>query len=266
MFYDTGIGKEGYSIIGQGQIDKILERKTGRGRELFDEAGGNCKIQAPQNGFPCKKLEDEQNSLTRVRLVFSELEKQIGPLEKAVCSGQKEYWRRRKSWRFMIFICFSFGDRAFKGSHLGSGRKVRLLDEMEAAKRVAWRNKRTEYQLWRHRWEEIDVAIEKSKEPAEWDNAFEAAAGRTDQCFKEQINTARINEEHYGIAAVRSSRSGMPEGAESRICKGQRSDPRTAGGISNQDTDAKQLIQVQSQIAVETMRSSRVKKRLCGFE
>ena len=40
MFYDTGIGKEGYSIIGQGQIDKILSGKPEERRELFDEAAG----------------------------------------------------------------------------------------------------------------------------------------------------------------------------------------------------------------------------------
>ena len=40
MFYDTGIGKEGYSIIGQGQIDKILSGKPDERRELFDEAAG----------------------------------------------------------------------------------------------------------------------------------------------------------------------------------------------------------------------------------
>ena len=41
MFYDTGIGKEGYSIIGQGQIDKILSGKPEERRELFDEAAGS---------------------------------------------------------------------------------------------------------------------------------------------------------------------------------------------------------------------------------
>lgn len=46
MFYDTGIGKEGYSIIGQGQIDKILSGKPEERRELFDEAAGIVKFNA----------------------------------------------------------------------------------------------------------------------------------------------------------------------------------------------------------------------------
>ena len=49
MFYDTGIGKEGYSIIGQGQIDKILSGKPEERRELFDEAAGIVKFKRRKN-------------------------------------------------------------------------------------------------------------------------------------------------------------------------------------------------------------------------
>ena len=54
MFYDTGIGKEGYSIIGQGQIDKILSGKPEERRELFDEAAGIVKFKR-RKGFHKKK-------------------------------------------------------------------------------------------------------------------------------------------------------------------------------------------------------------------
>ena len=49
LFYDTGIGKEGYSIIGQGQIDKILSGKPEERRELFDEAAGIVKFKRRKN-------------------------------------------------------------------------------------------------------------------------------------------------------------------------------------------------------------------------
>ena len=49
MFYDTGIGKEGYSIIGQGQIDRILSGKPEERRELFDEAAGIVKFKRRKN-------------------------------------------------------------------------------------------------------------------------------------------------------------------------------------------------------------------------
>ena len=59
LFYDTGIGKEGYSIIGQGQIDKILSGKPEERRELFDEAAGIVKFKRRKN-TTIKKLEEEQ--------------------------------------------------------------------------------------------------------------------------------------------------------------------------------------------------------------
>ena len=81
LFYDTGIGKDGYSIIGQGQIDRILSGKPEERRELFDEAAGIVKFKR-RKAAAIKILEDEQTNLTRVNDILGELEKQVGPLEK----------------------------------------------------------------------------------------------------------------------------------------------------------------------------------------
>ena len=94
MFYDTGIGKEGYSIIGQGQIDKILSGKPEERRELFDEAAGIVKFKRRKN-TTLKKLEEEQQNLVRVTDILSELTKQLEPLERQsetakIISGKKK--------------------------------------------------------------------------------------------------------------------------------------------------------------------------------
>ena len=81
MFYDTGIGKEGYSIIGQGQIDKILSGKPEERRELFDEAAGIVKYKK-RKATAQKKLENERENLVRVNDILAELERQVGPLER----------------------------------------------------------------------------------------------------------------------------------------------------------------------------------------
>ena len=75
LFYDTGIGKEGYSIIGQGQIDKILSGRPEDRLELFDEAAGIVKFKRRKN-IAQKKLDDEKQNLVRVSDILSELEKQ----------------------------------------------------------------------------------------------------------------------------------------------------------------------------------------------
>ncbi|MCD8300262.1 MAG: chromosome segregation protein SMC, partial [Clostridiales bacterium] len=79
LFYDTGIGKEGYSIIGQGQIDRILSGKPEERRELFDEAAGIVKFKRRKQ-LTMKKLENEQQNMLRVTDIMSELERQVGPL------------------------------------------------------------------------------------------------------------------------------------------------------------------------------------------
>lgn len=81
LFYDTGIGKEGYSIIGQGQIDRILSGKPEDRRELFDEAAGIVKYKKRKQAAE-RKLEDERQNLVRVDDIIAELEKQLAPLEK----------------------------------------------------------------------------------------------------------------------------------------------------------------------------------------
>ncbi|MCR5271453.1 MAG: chromosome segregation protein SMC [Lachnospiraceae bacterium] len=81
LFFDTGIGKEGYSIIGQGQIEKILSGKPEDRRELFDEAAGIVKFKKRKNTAE-KKLEHEQENLVRVNDIIAELEHRVGPLEK----------------------------------------------------------------------------------------------------------------------------------------------------------------------------------------
>lgn len=81
LFYDTGIGKEGYSIIGQGQIERILSGKPEERRELFDEAVGIVKFKK-RKAATVKKLEHERENLVRVNDILSELERQIGPLER----------------------------------------------------------------------------------------------------------------------------------------------------------------------------------------
>lgn len=89
VFYDTGIGKEGYSIIGQGQIDKILSNKPEDRRELFDEAVGIVKYKR-RKIIAERKLEEERLNLSRVSDIINEIERQIGPLKKQA-EAAKEY-------------------------------------------------------------------------------------------------------------------------------------------------------------------------------
>ena len=104
LFYDTGIGKEGYSIIGQGQIERILSGKPEERRELFDEAVGIVKFKK-RKAATVKKLEHERENLVRVNDILSELERQIGPLERQ-SEVARNYLRKKEELKTLEVNAF----------------------------------------------------------------------------------------------------------------------------------------------------------------
>ncbi|WEK56226.1 MAG: chromosome segregation protein SMC [Candidatus Cohnella colombiensis] len=80
LFMDTGIGREAYSIIGQGRIEEILSTRSEDRRGIFEEASGIVKYKSRKREAQ-KKLEDTENNLLRIHDLVSELESQIEPLK-----------------------------------------------------------------------------------------------------------------------------------------------------------------------------------------
>ena len=80
LFRDTGIGREGYSIIGQGRIDEILSRKSEDRRQVFEEAAGIVKFRARKEEAD-RKLERTLDNAARVDDILEELTRHLGPLE-----------------------------------------------------------------------------------------------------------------------------------------------------------------------------------------
>ena len=79
LFLDTGLGREGYSIIGQGKIDEILSAKSGERREIFEEAAGISKFRHRKEESE-RKLQRTEENLLRINDKISELELQVEPL------------------------------------------------------------------------------------------------------------------------------------------------------------------------------------------
>jgi len=80
MFLDTGLGRDGYSIIGQGRISEVVESKNTDRREVFEEASGIAKFRFRKNEAERKLVQAEDN-LSRLRDIAGELESRIGPLK-----------------------------------------------------------------------------------------------------------------------------------------------------------------------------------------
>ena len=81
LFMNTGVGREGYSIIGQGKIAEIISKKSDERRNIFEEAAGISKFRHRKEDAE-KKLKNTQENLDRVKDILTELENQVGPLER----------------------------------------------------------------------------------------------------------------------------------------------------------------------------------------
>ena len=88
LFMNTGVGREGYSIIGQGKIAEIISKKSDERRNIFEEAAGISKYRHRKEESE-RKLKATQDNLDRVRDILSELEGRVGPLEKEAEKARK---------------------------------------------------------------------------------------------------------------------------------------------------------------------------------
>ena len=153
LFMDTGIGKEGYSIIGQGQIDKILSTKPEDRRELFDEAAGIVKFKK-RKSIAEKNLFEAADNLIRVNDIILELEKQVGPLEKQ-SKAAKEFLLLKEKLKKLEVNDFlkSYEDGGKKKKEL-DGKCELANDELESTKNA---NEQAEIEYKRLEGEIIEI-------------------------------------------------------------------------------------------------------------
>lgn len=194
LFYDTGIGKEGYSIIGQGQIDKILSGKPEERRELFDEAAGIVKFKR-RKLIALKKLEDEKQNLLRVSDILSELAKQVGPLAKQ-SEAAREYLRLRESLKTYDANLFLTETEALMGQLKEVGENEGIVTgDLKTVKEESDRLK-AEYDELSELVEELEGRIAVNREELGRSGLMKESLEGRINVLGEQINTERMNEEH----------------------------------------------------------------------
>ena len=194
MFFDTGIGKEGYSIIGQGQVEKILSGKPDERRELFDEAAGIVKYKKNKAATE-KALEAERQNLYRVNDILSELEKQVGPLEKQSEVAKKYllYKEEMKKLDVNVFLLDSERIRDVKEENqekltIVTNRTEELNSKYEAIK--------TEYERLETELETYNQKIDTGKtQVTELKLAVERAEGEV-KVLNQKIDSVRLSDEH----------------------------------------------------------------------
>ena len=191
MFYDTGIGKEGYSIIGQGQIDKILSGKPEERRELFDEAAGIVKFKR-RKATTLKKLDEERQNLVRVTDILSELTKQLGPLEKQ-SETARIYLAKREELKELDVNLFLL-------DHQRTGELLKELEEkLEQAQRelneaqAAYDQTKIEYDRLEQELEDLNHRLDTLKEEQQQNALLKQQYEGQVQVLEEQISSGKQN-------------------------------------------------------------------------
>ncbi|MGN1315167.1 MAG: chromosome segregation protein SMC [Lachnospiraceae bacterium] len=200
LFYDTGIGKEGYSIIGQGQIDKILSGKPEEKRELFDEAAGIVKFKR-RKAAAVKKLEDEKQNLIRVNDILSELEKQIGPLEKQ-SEKAKIYLKKKEELKTLDVNMFLLDNNRIREQLEKVEQSLTLTVEELESSNAAYDGIKEEYDQIQERMEALEQEIEAARSSLTDTSVLRGKLEGEIKVLQEQINFAKTNGEH-----LRSRRS-----------------------------------------------------------
>ena len=194
LFYDTDIGKEGYSIIGQGQIDRILSGKPEERRELFDEAAGIVKFKRRKNDA-LKKLDDQNQNLVRVTDILGELERQVVPLEKQ-CEKAKRYLLLKEDLKVNDVNMFLIEIDEIKNRLVQIDEKIKIASSDMQIANDEFEKIKSDYTKLEKIIEDINTSIETKKATLnETVLNIEKFEGQIN-VIKEQINSAKNNESY----------------------------------------------------------------------
>ena len=249
LWFDTGIGKEGYSIIGQGQIDKILSGKPEERRELFDEAAGIVKFKKRKAAAE-KNLAEEQQNMVRIEDILSELEKQVGPLEKQ-SEKAHEYLIYRDELRGLDVNIFLMEYDQIHTEMEDVSRKQDIASaDLE--------NARKEFEETKNEYAQVEEILEKQNQSLEQnrENLTTSRVSLNEQegnvkVLQEQIRSAGQNEEHYK-ERLESLQKSLNEAKEEKAGYQEKQDAfdeKLAGIRREQEQLQETLAQTSSQIA-----------------
>ena len=189
LFYDTGIGKEGYSIIGQGQIERILSGKPEERRELFDEAAGIVKYKR-RKVTAQKKLESERENLVRVNDILAELERQVGPLEKQ-SETARIYLKKKEELKTLDVNMFLLEMKRIETQTKEVEEKFKIADTQLKEDNEAYENIKAEYEKKEQDMEEMDAKITEIREELSNTNVMKGKLEGQINVLNEQIKAAQ---------------------------------------------------------------------------
>lgn len=195
LFLDTGIGKEGYSIIGQGQIEKILSGKPEDRRELFDEAAGIVKFKK-RKAAAQHNLEEERLNLSRIQDILSEIEKQAGPLEKQSAVA-REYLKLRDELKGLDIQLFLLENEKIKEIKNQTDQKLAVATEAFQTANEKSEHMKEEFELLENEIEGYNHSLEELKATQSNNRLEQEKTEGEIKVLKEQLLSIKQNDAHY---------------------------------------------------------------------
>ena len=224
LFMNTGVGREGYSIIGQGKIAEIISKKSDERRNIFEEAAGISKFRHRKEESE-KKLKNTQDNLDRVRDILTELENRVGPLEKEAEKARKGlaiYEEKKRAdvslWLFdtkKIREDIECAERDWKLSAHELEIIDQVISDLEAQDQTLYLKAQSNKMLSEQLFNEINETSEKLRRI---DNALQSAESDfahsrelIEQCY------ARINEIERSRSVAKDGRSNFTRKKDEHI-------------------------------------------------
>lgn len=194
LFYDTGIGKEGYSIIGQGQIDRILSGKPEERRELFDEAAGIVKYKRRKNTAQ-KKLESERENLVRVNDILNELESRIGPLERQ-SEKAKIYLKAKEDLKIYDVNMFLLEVERIEKALEDVTKSYTIASQNLEEQKTSYETIRKSYETMEQELSDMDLEMTKTREAQSESLLTKGKLEGQISLLEEKIRSAQMSDEH----------------------------------------------------------------------
>ena len=262
LFMDTGIGKDGYSIIGQGKIDEILSNKSEDRRHIFEEAAGIVKYRVRKEESE-KKLEQTKLNLVRINDILVEIEGNIEPLRKQ-SEKAKTYLDLReklKSIEIGLFIYNINGDKRKISEII---ENLNILEDQNKSEKEKLENFQKSKETLKNSIEKINLEIEdKQKESFETTRNIEKLNADINLSMQ-KIENNKENHERYlnEINDLENRLSELKKEKEERVIKQEKLSEEKSKYEYELQMKQKELEEINSKLSEEELEIERKKEEL----
>ena len=265
LFMDTGIGKDGYSIIGQGKIDEILSNKSEDRRRIFEEAAGIVKYRARKEESE-KKLEQTKLNLVRINDILVEIEGNIEPLRKQ-SEKAKTYLDLREKLKSIEIGLFLYNINEDKRKISEIIENLNILEDQNKSEKEKLENFQKSKETLKNSIEKINLEIEdKQKESFETTRNIEKLNADINLSVQ-KIESNKENYERYinEINELDNRIKELEEEKNERVLKQEKLSEEKNKYESELQEKQKELEEINSKLSKEELEIERKKEELSNL-